>query len=119
MKKLIDLLTEELEAAFEKAGYEKQYARVTLSNRPDLCEYQCNGAMAAAKAYRKAPIMIANDVVAALEGSACVEKIEAVAPGFINITLDAEFVASFLKAMSAEEKLGVNAPEKQKTIIID
>lgn len=119
MKKLIDLLTEELEAAFEKAGYEKQYARVTLSNRPDLCEYQCNGAMAAAKAYRKAPIMIANDVVAALEGSACVEKIEAVAPGFINITLDAEFVASFLKVMSAEEKLGVNAPEKQKTIIID
>ena len=119
MKKLIDLLTEELEAAFEKAGYEKQYARVTLSNRPDLCEYQCNGAMAAAKAYRKAPIMIANDVVAALEGSACVEKIEAVAPGFINITLDAEFVAHFLKAMSDQEKLGVEEPEQAKTIIID
>ncbi len=119
MKKLVDLLTSELEAAFEKAGYEKQYARVTLSNRPDLCEYQCNGAMAAAKAYRKAPIMIANDVVAALEGSSCVEKVDAVNPGFINITLDAAFVVEYLKAMDAEEKLGVEMPEKAKKIIVD
>ena len=119
MKKIVELLTYELEAAFEKAGYDKQYARVTLSNRPDLCEYQCNGAMAAAKAYRKAPIMIANDVVAALEGSSCVGKVEAVAPGFINMILDAEFVASYLKAMSEEEKLGVGAPEYVKTIVVD
>ncbi len=119
MKKLAELLTSELETAFEKAGYDKQYAKVTLSNRPDLCEYQCNGAMMAAKAYKKAPIMIANDVVAALGGSPCVEKIEAAAPGFINIILDGEFVASFLRSMSKEEKLGVNPPEKQKTIIVD
>ena len=119
MKRLVDLLTSELEAAFEQAGYDKQYARVTLSNRPDLCEYQCNGAMAAAKAYRKAPIMIAKDVVAAMNGSMCAEKIEAVAPGFINIILDAGFVAEYLRTMAGEEKLGVNAPEKPKTIIID
>ena len=119
MKKLVDLLTTELEAAFEKAGYEAGYAKVTLSNRPDLCEYQCNGAMAAAKAYKKAPIMIANDVVAALAGSPCVEKVDAVNPGFINITLDAEFVAEYLRSMNAEEKLGVEAPEKVKKIIVD
>ena len=119
MKKLVDLLTFELETAFEKAGYDKQYAKVTLSNRPDLCEYQCNGAMAAVKVYRKAPIMIANDVVAALEGCKCIEKVEAVNPGFINITLDAEFVASYLKDMNKEEKLGVSAPEKVKTIVVD
>lgn len=119
MKKLSDILTFELESAFEKAGYEKKYAKVTLSNRPDLCEYQCNGAMAAAKAYRKAPIMIANDVTAELKESACIEKVEAVNPGFINIVLDAEFAASYLKHMSEEEKLGVEAPEKQKTIIVD
>ena len=64
MKHLLGLLTAELEAAFVKAGYDSQYAKVTLSNRPDLCEYQCNGAMAAAKAYRKAPFMIAKDVLA-------------------------------------------------------
>ena len=119
MKRLVDLLTSELEAAFEKAGYDSKFAKVTLSNRPDLCEYQCNGAMAAAKAYRKAPIMIANDVVAALEGSPCIEKVEAVAPGFINIILDAGFVVSYLNAMNDEAKLGVNEPEKQKTIIVD
>lgn len=119
MKKLVELLTAELETAFEDAGYDKQYARVTLSNRPDLCEYQCNGAMMAAKAYKKAPIMIANDVVTALENSSCIEKVEAVAPGFINIILSADFVACFLNDMSKEEKLGVASPEKQKTIIID
>lgn len=119
MKKLVDLLTFELENAFEKAGYDKQYAKVTLSNRPDLCEYQCNGAMAAVKVYRKAPIMIANDVVAALEGCACIEKVEAVNPGFINITLDAAFVAEYLKNMNAEDKLGVSEPDKVKTIVVD
>lgn len=119
MKKLVDLLTLELETAFEKAGYDKQYAKVTLSNRPDLCEYQCNGAMVAVKAYKKAPILIANDVVAALEGCACIEKVEAVNPGFINITLDAEFVASYLKDMSKEEKLGMEAPKQVKTMIVD
>ena len=119
MKKLVEILTYEVEAAFEKAGYDKQYAKVTLSNRPDLCEYQCNGAMAAVKVYRKAPIMIANDVVAALEGSMCIEKVEAVNPGFINITLDPEFVASYLKKMEKEDKLGVSEPEHKKTIMVD
>ena len=119
MKKLIDLLTTELEVAFEKAGYDKQYARVTLSNRPDLCEFQCNGAMAAVKVYRKAPIMIANDVVAALEGCNCMEKVEAVNPGFINIILNPEFVADYLKSMNQEEKLGVEEPEHKKTIVVD
>ena len=119
MKKIADILTIELEAAFEKAGYDKQYAKVTLSNRPDLCEYQCNGAMAAAKAYKKAPIMIANDVVEVLKESVCIEQVEAVNPGFINIILDGEFVASYLGKMSEQEKLGVEEPTKQKTIIVD
>ena len=119
MKKIADILTFELEAAFEKAGYDKQYAKVTLSNRPDLCEYQCNGAMAAAKAYKKAPIMIANDVVEVLKESVCIEQVEAVNPGFINIILDGEFVASYLGKMSEHEKLGVEEPTKQKTIIVD
>ena len=75
--------------------------------------------MAAVKVYRKAPIMIANDVVAALDGSMCIEKVEAVNPGFINITLDAEFVASYLKKMNGEDKLGVGEPEHKKTIMVD
>ena len=56
MKQIIEFITAELEEAFEKAGYDRTLAKVTLSNRPDLCEFQCNGAMAGAKAYRKAPL---------------------------------------------------------------
>ena len=85
MKRIIDLIEEEIAGAFEKAGYDRSYARVTLSNRPDLCEYQCNGAMAGAKKYKKAPIMIANDVIASLEDKKYIGEIEAVNPGFINI----------------------------------
>ena len=84
MKKIINLITEELAEAFEGAGYDRSLARVTLSNRPDLCEYQCNGAMAGAKTYRKAPIVIANDVVSKLTDSEYIEDIKAVNPGFIN-----------------------------------
>ena len=63
MKKILDLIADEMKSAFTACGYDASYARVVLSNRPDLCEYQCNGAMAAAKAYKKKPIDIANEVV--------------------------------------------------------
>ena len=53
MKTLLNLITAEMEQAFQAADYDPSYAKVTLSNRPDLCEYQCNGAMAAAKAYKR------------------------------------------------------------------
>ena len=52
MKKLLDLISEEVTKAFAECGYDEKYGKVTLSNRPDLCEYQCNGAMAAAKEYK-------------------------------------------------------------------
>ena len=119
MKQILDLITKELEEAFETAGYDKSLARVTLSNRPDLCEYQCNGAMAGAKAYRKAPIMIANDVVAKLEGSECIAEVQAVNPGFINMKLNDKFVADYLNQMEADEALGLDKAENSKTIVID
>lgn len=119
MKKIIELITGELEQAFEAAGYDKQYAKVTVSNRPDLCEYQCNGAMAGAKTYKKAPIMIANDVVGALAGSTSIEKAEAVNPGFINIVLHPEFVAGYVKEMAQAASLGIETAKNPKTIIID
>ena len=101
------------------AEYDASYAKVTLSNRPDLCEYQCNGAMAAAKAYHKAPIMIANDVVAKLQDSPCFEVAEAVNPGFINLKVKPSFVADFLNQMAADSHLGVETAEEPQTIIID
>lgn len=119
MKKILDLITEELEKAFEEAGYGKELAKVTISNRPDLCEYQCNGAMAGAKQYHKAPFMIAEDVVAKISTEGCISKIEVVKPGFINMNLNPEFVAEYLNQMAAEEKLGVEEEKAPKTIVID
>ena len=119
MERMMNLIAGELAVAFEKAGYDKNMARVTLSNRPDLCEYQCNGAMAGAKTYRKAPIMIAKDVIAALEDKKYIGEIEAVNPGFINIKLNAEAVAEYLNAMKEDENLGLNKAEEAKTIVLD
>ena len=92
MDKLLDRISEEIKNAFEQAGYDRELGRATESNRPDLCEYQCNGAMAGAKQYKKAPIMIANEVAAKLADSAVFAKAEAVAPGFLNLTLTEAFV---------------------------
>ena len=119
MKTLLDLITREMEQAFAAADYDASYAKVTLSNRPDLCEYQCNGAMAAAKAYKKAPIMIADDVVEKLKGSSCFEAVEAVKPGFINIKVNPAFVSQFLNDMAEDENLGVEKEDTPKTILID
>ena len=119
MKRISDFIAEELAAAFEAAGYDSNYAKVTLSNRPDLCEYQCNGAMAGAKAYHKAPIMIAQDVVAKLEGSGCFCDVQAVNPGFINLKLDERFVADYLDEMETDEDLGLNKTDNPKMIVID
>ncbi|HJD41534.1 MAG TPA: arginine--tRNA ligase [Candidatus Mediterraneibacter quadrami] len=119
MKTLLELITIETEAAFEKAGYDRELAKVTLSNRPDLCEYQCNGALAGAKKYKKAPFMIAEDVAANLAGSTYFESVDVVKPGFINLKLSKESVASYLNGMKAEEKLGVENEETPKTIMID
>ena len=115
----MDLIAEELAEAFEKAGYDRKYAKVTLSNRPDLCEYQCNGAMAGAKTYHKAPIMIAEDVVALLQDSRCLSEAGAVKPGFINMKLREEYIADYLNQMEESSDLGLEKTENPEMIGVD
>ena len=119
MQKILQLLSGELAGAFEKAGYDPQYARVVVSNRPDLCEFQCNGAMAAKKAYQKAPIEIAKDVAAQLEGSAVFGKAEAVMPGFLNLDVNEAWLASYLAEMADDPELSVQKTDHPRTVIID
>lgn len=119
MKKLMELMAKELSAAFEKAGYDPSYGKISVSNRPDLCEFQCNGAMAGAKAYKKAPFMIAEDVVNALGSDTMFAKAEVVKPGFINLNVKGEVLADYLARMDADKKLSVTEAESPKTIIID
>lgn len=119
MKKILDLISEEVKLSFEAAGYDRELGNVTISNRPDLCEYQCNGAMAGAKKYKKAPIMIANDVVDKLKESDVFEKAEAVAPGFLNLTLKNEYVGNYVKEMRGASKYGLEEAKKPLEIVID
>ena len=114
-----------MESAFEAAGYDSALGRGTVSNRPDLCEYQCNGAMAGAKRYHKTPFMIAGDVAKALsekndgEGSSVFSKAEVVKPGFLNLDVKESFLQSYLQQMSGDDRLGMPLPEKASKIIID
>ena len=119
MKKIVDLLQEEISTAFEKAGYDAKYAKVTVSNRPDLCQYQCNGAMPAAKEYHKAPIQIAGDIVEALGDSNTFKEITAQAPGFINMTVSDEFLADYINKMNESETFGCDKTDNPQTIVID
>lgn len=119
MKTLLELITIEMKDAFSKAGYDEELAKVTLSNRPDLCEYQCNGAMAGAKKYKKAPFVIAEDVAENLKDSEYFEIVDVVKPGFINLKLKPEKVADYLNEMAGQEKLGVEGELSPKTIMID
>ena len=119
MKKILDLISEEMQQAFEAAGYEKELGKVSLSNRPDLCEYQCNGAMAGAKKYKKAPIMIANEVAEKLADSAVFAEVSAVAPGFLNLKVKEVFVTEYLKGMRVDAKFGLEEVKQPKKIVID
>lgn len=120
MKKILDLITAEITQAFVDCGYDAKYGKVTLSNRPDLCEYQCNGAMAAAKEYKKAPFMIADEVAAKLAETSMFSMAESVKPGFLNLKLDETFLASYVADMQADEgRFGCEKAENPKTIMID
>lgn len=120
MKKILDLITDEVTKAFTECGYDAKYAKVTLSNRPDLCEYQCNGAMAAAKEYKKAPFMIADEVVEKLAANPIFAKAESVKPGFLNLKIDEAYLADYVAKMQEDEgRFGCEKTEAPKTIMID
>lgn len=119
MKKLLDILTEQFEKVMAECGYDTKYAKVSVSNRPDLCEYQCNGAMALAKAHKKAPIMIAGELVEKLAGNEMFAEITAVNPGFINIKISDSFLAAYIDDMAVSENAGCEKNENPKKVVID
>ena len=118
MKKVLDLISEKMAAAFTAAGFDASYGRVTVSNRPDLCDYQCNGALAAAKAYKCNPLQIAERVVAQLDG-ADFDLCEAVRPGFINLKVSGVFLSDYLEQMRTAEKFGLQTITAPSTVVVD
>ena len=119
MEKILELISKEVSAAFEEAGYDAELGKVTLSNRPDLCEYQCNGAMAGAKKYGKAPFMIADAVAEKLQGSEIFSSVESVKPGFLNLKVSEDFVRSYIVKMLHEHHFGIKTPLHAPNFMID
>lgn len=119
MRKILDIISDEMKKAFLSAGYAEELGKVTLSNRPDLCEYQCNGAMAGAKQYKKAPLMIAQDVADKLGENEVFEEVAVVNPGFLNLKLKPDFLKNYLNRMIEEPRFGLDMPGEPKKIIID
>ncbi len=118
MKEIILVLQEKIEEAFEACGYNKKYGRVINSNRPDLCEFQCDGALMAAKEYKKAPFIIANEVVEKCKNNREFEKIEVVKPGFININISRDFLTDYCNELVKDEKFGC-VMDENKTVVVD
>ena len=118
MEKILDIITEKMQRAFADAGYDASFGRVTVSNRPDLCEYQCNGALSAAKQYHCAPIQIAKAVVEKLDANDY-SLVEAVMPGFINLKLSGLFLQNYLEQMRTAPDFGVEKLGAGKTIVVD
>ena len=118
MEKILDIITAKMQQAFTDAGYDASFGRVTVSNRPDLCEYQCNGALSAAKQYKCAPIKIAQAVVEKLNAEDY-SLVEAVMPGFINLKLSDNFLQAYLEEMRTAEDFGIAKEGAGKTIVVD
>ncbi|MCR4947505.1 MAG: arginine--tRNA ligase [Lachnospiraceae bacterium] len=120
MKKLLDNLTEELIKIFDELGYDNKFARVSFSNRPDLCEFQCNGAMALAKSLKRPPIEIAGEIAEKLSGNEIFKNVTAVAPGFLNMDLSDRFISDYIREMTRDEyRFGCDRSTKTRTILID
>ena len=119
MKLITDQLSEMLGKAFIKAGYEAKYGQAVISNRPDLCQFQCNGALPNAKLFKKSPMAIANEVVSYLADDEMIEKVEVAAPGFINIVLSDEYLIGYLTQVFYDPHLGIPQAEQNEVIMLD
>lgn len=119
MKIFIEQISDIFMNTFEELGYDRSAGKVNVSNRPDLCQYQCNGALACAKKYKKAPNMIAQEVVAKLEGNEIFSKLEIAGPGFVNITVNDTFLVDYVNKMNRDDRYGTSQATDIKKIIVD
>ena len=119
MTKLVDLISAEVSAAFAAAGFDAAYGKVTVSNRPDLCEFQCNGSLPAAKQYKAAPIKIAQAVAQALAGSEMFSSVDACMPGFINLKLSGAYLRDYLREMQAAPRFGLAPEAVPRKVVMD
>jgi len=119
MKLLTELLSELIGKAFGDCGYEESFGVVISSNRLDLCQFQCNGALAGAKLYKKAPMQIAQEIIRHISENKMIHTAVAVAPGYINLTLNDAFLLQFVQDVYADKYMGIPQAEHREVIVLD
>lgn len=119
MTNIIFDLTKIVSEAFEECGYDKNLGEVSVSDRLDLCQFQCNGAFSGAKQYRKPPFVIAEEVAERLSKNNIFKSVQMVKPGFINLTLTDDAIVRKAKAIAEDKNLGIPQAEKPDTIVLD
>jgi len=119
MKLVTELLSNIFITAFSKCGYDEALGQVVVSNRLDLCQFQCNGALSGAKQYRKSPLLIAQEVASHIPENEMIGSLKIVAPGFINICLKDEFLIKYVQEVYSDKYMGVPQTEKEETIVLD
>ena len=113
------LINQKVEKAFTQLNLEKKFAVVKVSDRPDLSDFQCNGALALAKTEKKNPREIATAIANVLEQDTDLAKISVDGPGFLNISVANEFIAKNMQNMSKDEMLGIEKVDTPKTVVLD
>jgi arginyl-tRNA synthetase len=119
MPSLIAQLSEFLGQVFESEGLDKSFGRVIVSDRPDLAQFQCNGAMAAAKAAKKNPRAVAEAVVTKLKENTIFSKIEIAGPGFINLTLTDDALKQYITSIVKDPRCGAEQIAHGENVVLD
>jgi arginyl-tRNA synthetase len=112
-------LSDAVAAAFAAEGLPAEFGQVRSSDRPDLAQFQCNGAMPAAKAAAKPPRDIAQGVAARLEADKRLAKVEVVGPGFINLDVTDAFLSEHVNALAGDPRLGCPKTDPARTVVLD
>ncbi|MCP3976730.1 MAG: arginine--tRNA ligase [bacterium] len=116
---ILSELSEEFGAAFVALGLDASDGEVAVSQRPELAQYQCNGALGAAKRAGRNPRELAEAVIAGLPDSSRFSDLSVAGPGFINITLADEVLASYVETIRTGDGVGVMPREAPARMIID
>ncbi|MCC6142587.1 MAG: arginine--tRNA ligase, partial [Candidatus Hydrogenedentes bacterium] len=119
MQSILSLLTERMSQAFAHCGLDPSQGVVVISARPDLCQFQCNGAFALAKELRRNPRELAQQVVDAVDRGELIEDLSLAGPGFINIMLNDEWLAGQVSAIAADSRLGCPKADPPRKIVLD
>lgn len=112
-------LSEIVGTAFANIGLEAGLGEVVPSQRPELAQFQCNGAMAAAKAAGRSPREIAEQVVSIVQRADEVDTASIAGPGFINLSLTGDALSAWAKRLSTDDHLGFPVVDKPETVVVD